>query len=596
MATKQKYKSTADVLKTILADSASEDDDSRELSSETEFSQSQSSADSSDGDEDLSNGESSVSAARKRKLARPAGSVSAVDGGWTDNTPQDTVDTLVFTDNSGCLTPLQSEEPLEFFEQFVITQFVSDCVTETNRYASQMSSSAELSHFSRMRSWAETKVFELFLYFGLLVLMGIDRRPKLSMYWSREFFVNTPAFPALMSRDRFLLIRRFLDFVDNSGYQRGVSGKLFKIKPVLEYIQSKIESLFHPGKFFAVDESLLLWKGRLSWKQYIPKKRSRFGIKSFELCDCSTSYLWNFIIYSGRETDLDADNVHSQGTKVVMKLANDLLGVGRCCVTDNFYSSPELFGLLQDGNTDAFGTCRTNRKGMSSVLSHAKLKKGDVVTKRKGRFLAVRWKDKRDVCMLSTYHQGIMADSGKKDKEGNSIQKPDVVLEYNNVMGAVDKVDQMLEPYAVQRKGLKWYLKLFEHLLDVAVFNSFVLYKQCNVNSKLAFLDYKMLLVDNIVTKYYFGGTASARGLLADCPLRLTGRHFPSHIPASGKKSQPTRKCKVCSSAKMRHETRYMCLDCGSVPLCVDPCFRLYHSVKFYDVARSSGTDPDSSE
>jgi len=596
MASKQKYKSTADVLKTILADSASEDDDSTELSPETEFSQSQSSADSSDGDEDLSNGESSVSAARKRKVARPAGSVSAVDGGWTDNTPQDTVDPLVFTGNSGSSAPLQSEEPLEFFEQFVTTQFVSDCVTETNRYASQMSSSAELSPFSRMRNWAETTVFELFLYFGLLVLMGIDRRPKFSMYWSREFLVNTPAFSALMSRDRFLLIRRFLHFVDNSGYQRGVSGKLFKIKPVLEYFQSKFQSLFHPGKFFAVDESLLLWKGRLSWKQYIPKKRSRFGIKSFELCDCSTSYLWNFIIYSGRETDLDADNVHSQGTKVVMKLANDLLGVGRCCVTDNFYSSPELFGLLQDGNTDAFGTCRTNRKGMSSVLSHAKLKKGDVVTKRKGRFLAVRWKDKRDVCMLSTYHQGIMADSGKKDKEGNSIQKPDVVLEYNNVMGAVDKVDQMLEPYAVQRKGLKWYLKLFEHLLDVAVFNSFVLYKQCNVNSKLAFLDYKMLLVDNIVTKYYFGGTASARGLLADCPLRLTGRHFPSHIPASGKKSQPTRKCKVCSSAKMRHETRYMCLDCGSVPLCVDPCFRLYHSVKFYDVARSSGTDPDSSE
>ena len=559
MASKQKYKSTADVLKTILADSASEDDDSTELSSETEFSQSQSSADSSDGDEDLSNGESSVSAARKRKVARPAGSVSAVDGGWTDNTPQDTVDPLVFTGNSGSSALLQSEEPLEFFEQFVTTQFVSDCVTETNRYASQMSSSAELSPFSRMRNWAETTVFELFLYFGLLVLMGIDRRPKFSMYWSREFLVNTPAFSALMSRDRFLLIRRFLHFVDNSGYQRGVSGKLFKIKPVLEYFQSKFQSLFHPGKFFAVDESLLLWKGRLSWKQYIPKKRSRFGIKSFELCDCSTSYLWNFIIYSGRETDLDADNIHSQGTKVVMKLANDLLGVGRCCVTDNFYSSPELFGLLQDGNTDAFGTCRTNRKGMSSVLSHAKLKKGDVVTKRKGRFLAVRWKDKRDVCMLSTYHQGIMADSGKKDKEGNSIQKPDVVLEYNNVMGAVDKVDQMLEPYAVQRKGLKWYLKLFEHLLDVAVFNSFVLYKQCNVNSKLAFLDYKMLLVDNIVTKYYFGGTASARGLLADCPLRLTGRHFPSHIPASGKKSQPTRKCKVCSSAKMRHETRYMC-------------------------------------
>jgi len=86
-----------------------------------------------------------------------------------------------------------------------------------------------------------------------------------------------------------------------------------------------------------------------------------------------------------------------------MKLASDLLGVGRCCVTDNFYSSPELFDLLQGSNTDAFGTCKTNRKGMSSVLAHAKLKKGDVLAKRKGRLLAIRWKDKRDVCMLSTF-------------------------------------------------------------------------------------------------------------------------------------------------------------------------------------------------
>jgi len=50
--------------------------------------------------------------------------------------------------------------------------------------------------------------------------------------------------------------------------------------------------------------------------------------------------MWNFIIYTGRETHSDVDNVHSKGTKVVMKLADDLPGVGRCCVTDNSYSSP----------------------------------------------------------------------------------------------------------------------------------------------------------------------------------------------------------------------------------------------------------------
>ena len=53
-----------------------------------------------------------------------------------------------------------------------------------------------------------------------------------------------------------------------------------------------------------------------------------------------------------------------------------------------------------------------------------------------------------------------MCDCGKTDQQGNAIQKPDVVLEYNNVIGAVDKVDQMLEPYAVQQKGVKWYIRV----------------------------------------------------------------------------------------------------------------------------------------
>jgi len=52
------------------------------------------------------------------------------------------------------------------------------------------------------------------------------------------------------------------------------------------------------------------------------------------------TYLWNFIIYTGRETDSGVDNVHSQGTKVVMKLADDLPAVGRCCVR-HFPTAPQ---------------------------------------------------------------------------------------------------------------------------------------------------------------------------------------------------------------------------------------------------------------
>jgi hypothetical protein len=43
----------------------------------------------------------------------------------------------------------------------------------------------------------------------------------------------------------------------------------------------------------SVDESLMMWK------VYIPSKRAKFGIKSFELCEAKSGYVWNFIICIG---------------------------------------------------------------------------------------------------------------------------------------------------------------------------------------------------------------------------------------------------------------------------------------------------------
>jgi hypothetical protein len=52
----------------------------------------------------------------------------------------------------------------------------------------------------------------------------------------------------------------------------------------------------------SVDESLIMWKGHLSWTLYFPSKRAGFGIKSFELCEAKSGYVWNFIIYTGQDT------------------------------------------------------------------------------------------------------------------------------------------------------------------------------------------------------------------------------------------------------------------------------------------------------
>ena len=57
--------------------------------------------------------------------------------------------------------------------------------------------------------------------------------------------------------------------------------------------------------------------------------------------------------------------------------------------------------------------------------------------------LSLAWRDKRDVLMLSTYHDDSMVGRSRRSRaaEGGleNIQKPLVVDEYNKFMGGVDK-------------------------------------------------------------------------------------------------------------------------------------------------------------
>ena len=67
-----------------------------------------------------------------------------VDGGWTENNAQDAADPLSFTGNSGCAVPVQSEDPLELFEQFVTSDFVSHCDTICTRISQKVSTSKKM--------------------------------------------------------------------------------------------------------------------------------------------------------------------------------------------------------------------------------------------------------------------------------------------------------------------------------------------------------------------------------------------------------------------------------------------------------------------
>ena len=116
-----------------------------------------------------------------------------------------------------------------------------------------------------------------------------------------------------------------------------------------------------PEQNISVDESRMLFKGRLLMKQYIPLKRARFGIKIFFVCESKSGYAWDFLIYAGQgeegrggESNSQKLTRHASVNKLV--LCPELIGKGYVVFMDWWFSSPMLFHELQH---HGFGACGT---------------------------------------------------------------------------------------------------------------------------------------------------------------------------------------------------------------------------------------------
>jgi hypothetical protein len=111
--------------------------------------------------------------------------------------------------------------------------------------------------------------------------------------------------------------------------------EVFKMYPVMSYLNRKFQTLYLPEQNTAIHESLTLWKGRLSFKQYIPLKSLKFGSKPYELCESSSGYLW-----SRFQSALISEE--KSKTAAVVFLVEPLLGKGHTFWIDNFYSARAL--------------------------------------------------------------------------------------------------------------------------------------------------------------------------------------------------------------------------------------------------------------
>ena len=113
---------------------------------------------------------------------------------------------------------------------------------------------------------------------------------------------------------------------------------------------------------------------------------------------------------------------------------HDCLEKGHEVYLNRHYSSIPLFLDLFLHKTVAVGTCMFNRRGLPKDFIRQKLSTGGVLACRRESLLALKWKDKCDVLMLSTKHTSSMEAVSVRAPGGRIVKnEPTVVQEYNPI-------------------------------------------------------------------------------------------------------------------------------------------------------------------
>ena len=161
-------------------------------------------------------------------------------------------------------------------------------------------------------------------------------------------------------------------------------------------------------------------------------------------------------------------------------------------------------------------------------------------------------------------------------------------------MSGVDISDQYMSFHVALRKSMKWSCKLFFHLFNMVIHTSYMLYSYL-LNKKFG----KRKLCKHDYIEYIANYLVETGAPTLTCVPhrtfnpsfveRLTERHFPKRIPLRNGKLQGIL-CRACNFTRSQivalghvpqnlpHKTTiYWCEECET-PLCITPCFEIYHT------------------
>lgn len=491
---------------------------------------------------------------------------------------------FVHTDFDDCFT--RNEDDLtqyNYFKKFIDSKILEEMVYHTNLYSTQKTGSS-----------INTTVLEMETFIGIHIYSGIVKMPSYRMYWSDSTRFDVIA--NAMSRNRFEKLRNNFHLNDNQNlFPRDHINydKLFKIRPFIDAFRKNC-LLTEPEEFNSIDEFIIPFKGRSNLKQYNKNKPHKWGFKGFARCGGS-GIMYDFQIYTGKNTTTKSE-LGISGDIVKTLVENVPKHKNYKVIFDKWFSSYKLVRELKDDGIYTLGTIRSNRVSGCNLQNDKVMKNNgrgshDYLTDANSNIIFLKWFDNKPVHLISSYVGVEPMDMVKrwsvKDKKHIQVDRPAIVKEYNEHMGGVDLMDMLVELYRIDIKAKRYYLRIIFHLIDIAVVNSWLLYRRhCSIKKTkyIPLLDFRsqiaLALIQSGKTPTRKRGRPSEGNKLPTIKTPRIQRPVDDvrydqigHMPVPIDEKQ---RCKHCITSKIR----FKCIKCN-LPLCINKnknCFIDFHS------------------
>lgn len=114
--------------------------------------------------------------------------------------------------------------------------------------------------------------------------------------------------------------------------------KLAPIRQMWEDWVERLPLMYRPDANITVDECLVGFRGRCPFKQYMPKKPAKYGIKIWAGCDLKSSYCLKMQVYTGKPPGMPREI--NLGRRIVLDMMDGFQGHIVTC--DNFFTSYAL--------------------------------------------------------------------------------------------------------------------------------------------------------------------------------------------------------------------------------------------------------------